>query len=72
MAGGGGGQRKKGRKILKKKQKNSTFKPLSTISVPCMKIQGEGACPPSDAHGSSLFFVLGTVHKKRPQSGGLS
>jgi len=30
----------------------STIKPLSTISVPCMKIRGggEGRGPPADAH----------------------
>jgi len=41
--GGGGGRRKKDRKM-----KNSTFKPLPTIFVPCMKIQGElrPPCPP--------------------------
>jgi len=41
-------------KIAKKDQKNSTIKPLSTISVPCMKIQeGVHASLPSaaDAHG---------------------
>jgi len=36
---GGGGQRKKDRK-KKKKTKISTIKPLSTISVSCMKTQG--------------------------------
>jgi len=48
-------QRRKDRKIAKKKTpKNSTFKPLSTIFVPCMKIRGAGTAPlpPSaDAHG---------------------
>jgi len=41
------GQRKKERKIAKKAE-NSTIKPLFTISVPCMKIQGGHAplCPP--------------------------
>jgi len=42
-----GGQRIKGRKIAKKRPKNSTFKPLSTIFVPCMKIQeGHAPCLP--------------------------
>jgi len=44
---GGGG-------ATKKIPKNSTFKPLSTIFVPCIKIQGgEGATLSStgDAHG---------------------
>jgi len=37
---GGGGQRKKDRKIAKKRPKNSTIKPLSTKSVPYVKLQG--------------------------------
>jgi len=35
-----GGQQKD-RKIAKKKAEKSTFKPLSTIFVPCLKIQVE-------------------------------
>jgi len=38
----------------KKTPKNSTFKPLSTIFVPCMKIQG-GSRPAADAHGQLSF-----------------
>jgi len=34
-----GGNGKKDQKIAKKRPKNSTFKPLFTIFVPCMKIQ---------------------------------
>jgi len=44
---------KKYRKITKKIPKNSTIKPLSTIFVPCMKIQegGQGTLPlAADAH----------------------
>jgi len=37
--GGGGGN--------EKRPKNSTIKPLSTISVPCMKIQGGHGLPPA-------------------------
>jgi len=32
---------------------NSTIKPLSTISEPCMKIQG-GRAPPADAHAYNV------------------
>jgi len=39
-----GGQRKKDRKIAKKAE-NGTIKPLCTMFVPCLKIQG-GARPP--------------------------
>jgi len=48
-------QRKKDRKIAKKAE-NSTFKPLSTIFVPCWKIQG-GHGPPfpaADAHDYAI------------------
>jgi len=60
-----GRQRKKDRKTAllshfrevgateKKRPKNGTFKPLSTITVPCMKIQ---ALPPTaDAHVSGIY-----------------
>jgi len=40
-----GATEKKDRKIPKR-AKYSTIKPLSTISVPCMKIQGEGGARP--------------------------
>jgi len=33
-------------KNSKNRPKNSTFKPLSTMFVPCMKIQGGGGRPP--------------------------
>jgi len=36
---GGSGQRKKDQKIAKKAE-NANIKPLSIISVPCMKFQG--------------------------------
>jgi len=47
-----GGKRKKDRKIGKKTEKQH-FKPLSTISLPCMKIQGDhGPLPPAaDTYG---------------------
>jgi len=49
-------------KNSKKKSKNSTIKPHSTISVPCvpcMKIQGGTAPPPaSNAHGCVLFLIF--------------
>jgi len=35
-----------------KKTKNSTIKPLSTISVPCMKIQVERARSPCHVYGT--------------------
>jgi len=41
---GEGGATEKKTKYSKKKLKNSTFKPLSTIIVPCIKIQG-GTAP---------------------------
>jgi len=49
---GGGGNGKKTR------PKNSTIKPPSTLSVPCIKIQGGGPWPPllpaADAHEPNL------------------
>jgi len=51
---GGGGNRKKNRKKAKKAEKN-TFKPLSTIFVPCMKIQGAPLPPGADAHDDEPF-----------------
>jgi len=41
-----------------KKTENSTIKPLSTIFVLCMKIQGATASlpPTADAHVYSSFF----------------
>jgi len=50
-----------GRKIFReggneKNTENSTFKPLSTIFVSCMKIQGMASLPPAaDAHGCMIF-----------------
>jgi len=45
----GEGQRKKDRKIANKTENSTTgIKPVSTISVPCMKIQG-GCGPPASA-----------------------
>jgi len=43
-----GGATKKKTENCKKRAENSTFKPLSTIYVPCLKIQGATAplCPP--------------------------
>jgi len=49
-----GSQRKKDQKIAKQTPKNSAFKPLSTIFLQCMKIQGGGTAPllpAADAHG---------------------
>jgi len=43
LSGGGGGATEKDQQIAKK-TKNSTIKPLFTISVPCMNIQG-GVAP---------------------------
>jgi len=40
---------KKDRKIAKKDRKIALYMPLSTISVPCMKIQGEHGTLPSAA-----------------------
>jgi len=37
---GGGGQWKKNERKIAKKIEDSTIKPLSTIFVPCMKMQG--------------------------------
>jgi len=49
LTGGGGATEKKTENIKKKTPKNSTFKPLSTIFVPCLKTQV--ALPPAaDAH----------------------
>jgi len=50
-ARGGGEQRKKYQKLAipknsKKRPKNSTLKPLFTIFMPCLKIQGGGHGPP--------------------------
>jgi len=48
-------ERKKRPKNSKKRLKNCTFKHLSTIFVPCLKIQ-EGARPPAaDAHADDDF-----------------
>jgi len=57
----GRGQRKKDPQV-EKTPKNSTFKPLYTILVPCMKIQGDhGHLPPAaDAHayGTKFSYLL--------------
>jgi len=48
-----------GRSTEKARAKNSTIKPSSTLSVPCMKTQG-GSRPPaprSDVHEHYLLFV---------------
>jgi len=42
----GGGATDKKAKKYQKRPKNSTFKPLSTIFVPCMKIHGGGGTAP--------------------------
>jgi len=49
---GEGEQRKKSRKSAKKVPKNSTFEPLSTIFVTCLKIQGGSLPPAADAHAN--------------------
>jgi len=47
--GGGGANEKKTEKIIR--PKNSMFKPLSTIFVPCLKNPGgPQPLPPADAH----------------------
>jgi len=52
------GHRKKDWKIAKKTEK-STIKPLSAISVPCMKIHMGHAPPSADAHESiCLYFKV--------------
>jgi len=75
----GGANGKKDRKIAKKRPKNSIFKPLSTIFVPCVKIQGGTAPlpPAADAHainrksinclldtGASEIFMSETVARE--------
>jgi len=51
---------KRDRKIAKKKTENSTIKPLSTISVPCMKNQGGRGrlLPATDAHARNFLAKL--------------
>jgi len=44
--GGGGATEKRLKNSNLKRPKNSTFKPLSTIFVPCLKIQGGGGKRP--------------------------
>jgi len=62
-----GGEQKRP-KNSKKMAKNSTFKPLSTILVPCMKFQRGGGtapfCPPLPTPmGLRIWSVLGQAHK---------
>jgi len=54
------GQRKKRPTNSKKTPKNSTFKPLSTIFVPFIKIQGGHDPLPlaTNAHGCVAFFIF--------------
>jgi len=53
-----GGQRKKRPQKSKKSPKNSTIQSLSTIFVPCMKIQrGHPFLPSTDAHEYKFGFV---------------
>jgi len=61
---GGGATEKKDRKKAKKWPKNSTFKPLSTIFVLCLKIQGvQGPLPPAaDAHVHSAYYAVPVLY----------
>jgi len=54
----GGGATEKITKISKKRPKNNTFKPLSTIFVSCLKIQGATAPSPADAHDCTFARKL--------------
>jgi len=63
-----GGQRKKRLKISKKGRKIALLSLLSTIFVPCLKIQGGRGLPASDAHSgdgsqSSAIFTTGMFYK---------
>jgi len=40
----------------KNKPKNSTIKPLSTVSVSCMKIQREARALSADDHGYRIHY----------------
>jgi len=54
------------RGAMEKRPKDSIIKPLSTISVPCMKIQGSHAPPlppAADAHATTYTLVQNCVHK---------
>jgi len=51
------GQEKKDQKIAKKRPKNSTFKPLSTIFVSCLKIQRGARPTAANAHASKLHYL---------------
>jgi len=51
-----GGQRKKKTKKKQKRPKNSTFKPLLTIFVPCLKIHRGARLPAADAHGYPYYI----------------
>jgi len=66
---GVGGQRKKDRKIAKKRPKNSANKTLSTISVPCMKIQGgpRPHCPPLPTPMGTVVFIVSKKELYRRQ-----
>jgi len=61
----GGSQRKKRPKNSKKRPKNSTIKPLCTIFVPYLKIQGEPrpSCPPLPTPVHSTVYSC--LHSRR-------
>jgi len=54
--GGRPTEKKDRTKISKKRPKNSTFKPLSTIFVPCLKILPPP--PAADAHGNDVITTV--------------